>query len=49
MGRRDDQHRHYTVVALRTLARRAHTMVQEARERQKAILVIIRGWLDLPN
>jgi hypothetical protein len=33
-----------TVVALRTLARRAHTMVQEARELQKAILAIIRGW-----
>jgi transposase len=33
-----------TVVALRTLARRAHAMVQEARELQKAILAIIRGW-----
>ncbi len=33
-----------TVVALRTLARRAHAMLQEARELQKAILAIIRGW-----
>jgi transposase len=33
-----------TVVALRTLARRAHAMVQEARELQKAILAIIRSW-----
>ena len=40
-----------TVVALRTLARRAHAMLQEARERQKAILAIIRGWpsLTCPN
>ena len=34
-----------TVVALRTLARRAHAMLKEARELQKAILAIIRGWL----
>ena len=33
-----------TVVALRTLARRAHTMLQEARELQKAIVAIIRSW-----
>ena len=33
-----------TVVALRTLARRAHAMLQEARELQKAILTIIRRW-----
>src|SRR6478672_11577355 len=33
-----------TVVALRTLARRAHAMLQEARELQKAILAIIRSW-----
>src|SRR3954469_5964241 len=33
-----------TVVALRTLARRAHAMLQGARELQKAILAIIRGW-----
>jgi transposase len=33
-----------TVVALRTLARRAHAMSREARELQKAILAIIRGW-----
>jgi transposase len=33
-----------TVVALRTLARRRHAMLQEARELQKAILAIIRGW-----
>ena len=33
-----------TIVALRTLARRAHAMQQEARELQKAILAIIRGW-----
>jgi len=33
-----------TVVALRTLARRAHAMTQEARELQKAILAIIRSW-----
>ena len=33
-----------TVVALRTLARRAHAMLQEAHELQKAILAIIRGW-----
>ena len=33
-----------TVVALRTLARRAHAMLKEARELQKAIFAIIRGW-----
>ena len=33
-----------TVVALRTLARRAHTMLQEARELEKAILAIIPSW-----
>ena len=33
-----------TVVALRTLARRSHTMSQEARELQKAILAIIHSW-----
>lgn len=33
-----------TVVALRTLARRAHTMLKEAKDLQKQILVIIRGW-----
>ncbi|WP_426241381.1 transposase [Nocardioides sp. LHG3406-4] len=33
-----------TVVALRTLARRAHAMLKEARELQKAIVVIIRSW-----
>src|SRR3954451_19411722 len=33
-----------TVVALRTLARRAHAMLKEARELQKAILAIIRSW-----
>jgi transposase len=33
-----------TVVALRTLARRAHAMLKEARELQKAIQNIIRGW-----
>jgi hypothetical protein len=33
-----------TVLALRTLAPRAHAMLQEAREPQKAILAIIRGW-----
>jgi transposase len=33
-----------TVVALRTLARRAHTMLQEPRELQKAIVAIIRSW-----
>ena len=33
-----------TVLALRTLARRAHAMSQEARELQKAILAIIRSW-----
>lgn len=33
-----------TVVALRTLARRAHAMLKEARELQKALLAIIRGW-----
>ena len=33
-----------TVVALRSLARRAHAMLKEAREHQKAILVIIRSW-----
>ena len=33
-----------TVVALRTLARRAHAMLKEARELQKAIVAIIRSW-----
>jgi transposase len=33
-----------TVLALRTLARRAHAMLKEARELQKAILAIIRSW-----
>jgi transposase len=33
-----------TVVALRTLARRAHAMLKEARELQKAIVAIIRRW-----
>ena len=33
-----------TVVALRTLARRAHAMLKEARELQKAIAAIIRSW-----
>ena len=33
-----------TVVALRTLARRAHAMLREASELQKAILAIIRSW-----
>ncbi|MFZ2015214.1 MAG: transposase [Nocardioides sp.] len=33
-----------TVVALRTLARRAHAMLKEARELQKAMLAIIRSW-----
>src|SRR6478735_4507314 len=33
-----------TVVALRTLARRAHAMLKEARELQKAIVGIIRSW-----
>ena len=33
-----------TVVALRTLARRAHAMLKEARELQKEIVAIIRGW-----
>src|SRR3954470_9949228 len=33
-----------TVVALRTLARRTHTMLKEARELQKAMLAIIRSW-----
>jgi transposase len=33
-----------TVVALRTLARRAHTMLKEARELQKAMVAIIRAW-----
>jgi transposase len=33
-----------TVVALRTSARRAHAMLKEARELQKAILAIIRSW-----
>jgi hypothetical protein len=32
------------VVALRTLARRAHATLKEARELQKAILAIIRSW-----
>ena len=33
-----------TVVALRTLARRAHAMLKEARELQKGMLAIIRSW-----
>src|SRR3954463_14877830 len=33
-----------TVVALRTLARRAHAMLKEARELQKAIVAIVRSW-----
>lgn len=33
-----------TVVALRALARRAHAMLKEAREHQKAIGSIIRSW-----
>lgn len=33
-----------TVVALRTLARRAHAMLKEAKELQKQILVIIGSW-----
>ncbi|KRB46529.1 IS110 family transposase [Terrabacter sp. Root181] len=33
-----------TVVALRALARRAHAMLKEAREHQKAIVTIIRTW-----
>jgi transposase len=33
-----------TVVALRSLARRAHAMLKEAREHQKAIVTIIRSW-----
>src|SRR5215218_6408088 len=33
-----------TVMALRTLARRAHAMLKEAREHRKAIVIIIRGW-----
>jgi len=33
-----------TVVALRSLARRAHALLKEAREHQKAIVTIIRGW-----
>jgi transposase len=33
-----------TVVALRTLARRAHAMLKEARELQKAMVAIIRSW-----
>ena len=33
-----------TVVALRALARRAHAMLKEAREHQKAIMAIIRSW-----
>ena len=33
-----------TVVVLRTLARRAHAMLKEARELQKAIVAINRGW-----
>jgi transposase len=32
------------VVALRTLARRAHAMLKEARELQNAMLAIIRDW-----
>ncbi|HET7739626.1 MAG TPA: transposase [Mycobacterium sp.] len=33
-----------TVVALRALARRAHAMLKEARELQKAMVAIIRSW-----
>jgi transposase len=33
-----------TVVALRTLARRAHAMLKEARELRKAIVAIIPSW-----
>jgi len=33
-----------TVVALRTLARRAHAMLKEARKLQKAMVAIIRSW-----
>ena len=33
-----------TVLVPRTLARRAHAMLKEARELQKAILAIICGW-----
>src|SRR6185503_17554328 len=33
-----------TVVALRTLARRAHAMLKEARELRKAMVAIIRSW-----
>src|SRR6186713_221158 len=33
-----------TVVALRTLVRREHAMLKEARELQKAIVAIIRSW-----
>lgn len=33
-----------TVVALRTLAPRAHAMLKEAREHEKAIVTIIRSW-----
>src|SRR4051812_46637649 len=33
-----------TVVALRALARRAHAMLKEAREHQKAIVAIICSW-----
>ena len=33
-----------TLVALRSLARRAHAMLKEAREHQKAIVTIIRSW-----
>jgi transposase len=33
-----------TVVALRTVARRAHTMPTEARDLQKAIVAIICSW-----
>ncbi|WP_226963766.1 transposase [Nostocoides sp. F2B08] len=33
-----------TVVALRTLARRAHAILKEARELEKALVAIIRTW-----
>ncbi len=33
-----------TVVALRALARRVHALLNEAREHQKAMVTIIRGW-----
>ncbi|GAB2992413.1 IS110 family RNA-guided transposase [Nocardioides montaniterrae] len=42
-----------TVVALRSLARRAHTLTEEAAEHEKAILSVVRSWrpdlLDQPG